>query len=362
MASVWQCRTPDEARALLSGEVDGYVYQRDGHPAADQLAEKLRRLHGAEAAMVTSCGMSALAAVVLSQLLPGDSIVASRHLYGRSLDLLSGEADRLGVETTTVDTTDLDATAAAINQRTRLLVVETISNPLLRVADIQAVAEIAHNAGVRLLVDNTFASPVVCRPLEHGADLVVESVSKVIGGHSDVMLGFVAAPRDIVGSMQRTVSVYGLASPPLDCWLALRGLSTLHLRARRAAENALAAAEFLGGHEKVAGVQYPGLASHPDHELAARQFGGLFGSVVTFHLRGGETAVTRFIEVSEIPFCPSLGEVSTTLSHPASTSHRQLDEAGLTAVGITAGTIRLSLGVESAESILGRLHAGLAAV
>lgn len=362
-ASVYRCDSPQQALGLLSGDLEGYVYQRDGHPNAEVLAEKCRQLHGADRAMITSCGMSALAAVALSQLNQGDHAVLSNQLYGRSLDLLDGQMRRLGVQASVVDTCNLDEVAATMRKETRLVLVETITNPLLRVSNIAALSELAHANDALLVVDNTFASPVICRPLQLGADVVVESISKIVNGHSDVMLGMVCGRERDWENIPSMVSIWGLASGPFDCWLAARGLATLPLRARGASENALAVAEFLSGQEKISRVCYPGLANHADHAIAAAQFGNLFGFMVTFDLAGELPAAERFITAAaEIPFCPSLGEVSTTLSHPASTSHRGLSPAERRALGIHEGTIRLSVGVESQQHILASLESALAAV
>lgn len=356
-ASVHVCDSTEQAAMLLAGETAGYVYQRDGHPNADMFAEKCRELHGAECASVASSGMAALAAALLSQTQRGDHMVLSNQLYGRSSLLLTSEAARLGIDSTEVDTCDLSATADAFTPQTKLVVVETISNPLLRVADIAALAQLAHQHGAKLLVDNTFATPIFCRPLELGADFVLESVSKMINGHSDVMLGLLCGKRADWQRVPLVLSAWGLASSPFDCWLATRGIATLHVRMARAAENARVAAEFLRNDPCVERVEYPGLADHVDHKLAARQFTGGFGNVVTFHLRGGLAAANALIAATSIPFCPSLGEAATTLSHPASTSHRGHSPAQQHDLGITGGTIRLSLGIESSEYILDALAA-----
>ena len=361
-ASVWQCASPEEALALLRGEAEGYVYQRDGHPNADMLAAKLSELHSADRTMVTSSGMAAMSAVALSQLTSGDHVVVSDQLYGRTLDLFVGQTGRLGVTCDAIDTCDLDAVKAKVRENTKLLLVETISNPLLRVADVKALAEIAHSSGAKLVVDNTFASPVLFRPLEHGADVVVEIISKSINGHSDVMLGSVSCRESDWANVPSMVSIWGLHSSPFDCWLAARGLMTLHLRAKAASENALRIAEFLQSQtDTVANVRYPGLSSHPDHTLAIRQFGDHLGAIVTFDLTGGLTAAEQFITTiaKDIPFAPSLGEVSTTLSHPASTSHRNQSQQQQAALGINGGTIRLSVGTESSDSIIAALRGAL---
>jgi cystathionine beta-lyase/cystathionine gamma-synthase len=361
--SVYRCRSPEEADRMLGGQAPGYVYQRDGHPNADVLAEKCRALHGADRAAVTASGMAALSLAMLATLKPGDHVVASRLLYGKSRFLIAHEGARLGIESTLVDPCNLDEVAAAMKDNTRLLVVETIANPLLEVADVGAFAEIAHRRGARLLVDNTFATPIVFRPLEHGADLVLESLTKMMNGHSDVMLGLLCGRESTWERMPGVLSAWGLTASPFDCWLAYRGLTTLHLRLERACANAMRAAEFLASQSKVDRVCYPGLVSHATHSLAARQFGERFGSIVSFRLAGGRPAADAFIAAAgHIPFCPSLGEASTTLSHPETTSHRGLTPQERQALGIDGGVIRLSVGVESPQFICEAIAGGLEAI
>jgi cystathionine beta-lyase/cystathionine gamma-synthase len=353
-ASVWACDLPQQADSLLSGQESGYVYQRDGHPNADLLAEKLKLLHAADRGAITASGMAALAAALLSQLQMGDHAVIGNRMYGRTLSLFAGEAQRLGIDATAVDMCDLPAVEAAIRTSTKLVLAETIANPLLEVADIAALAQIAHQKNTLLLIDNTFASPILCRPLELGADLVMESLTKTLNGHSDVILGFLGGREDVWQRVSPVISTWGLASGPFECWLAERGLATAHLRIERACASALAAAEFLQTQSpKVAAVYYPGLATHPQNALAKRQFGKLFGTIVSFRLAAGRAAADAFIAAAakHIPFCPSLGELSTTLSHPETTSHRGMTAEQRTGLGITGGTIRLSVGTESIEFI-----------
>ncbi len=359
-SSVYRCHDPAQAEALLAGTLPGHVYSRDGHPNAQLLAERCRLLHGAGQAAVVASGMSALAVALLSQCATGDRIVVSRQLYGRSHLLLIDEAARLGISATAVETTDFAATSAALKPGAKLLVVETISNPLLRVADLRRLADQAHAAGALLVVDNTFASPVLCRPLEFGADLVVESLTKIMNGHSDVLLGLICGRDEVWQRVPRVISTWGMSAGPFECWLADRGIGTLPLRMERAAANALAAAQFLKSRPEVAAVHYPGLPEHPDHALATRQFGSCYGSIAAFTLAGDTPGAERFIAAAhDIPFCPSLGELSTTLTHPASTSHRGLAPEARRELGIMGGTIRLSVGVESPEFVIAALTAGL---
>ncbi|HEX5102310.1 MAG TPA: aminotransferase class I/II-fold pyridoxal phosphate-dependent enzyme [Pirellulaceae bacterium] len=360
-ASVWECESPQQADAMLGGQQPGYVYQRDGHPNAWLLAEKCRQLHGADRAAIAASGMGALAAALLSQLKAGDHCVVGGRVYGKTHVLFGAEASRLGIEMTTVDTCDLKATAAAFKPNTKLLLAETIANPLLEVADIAALAEIAHSRKAALLIDNTFASPILCRPLELGADLVMESLTKTMNGHSDVVLGLLCGREAVFERVPAVISAWGLSSSPFDCWLADRGLATAHLRIERACDNAFAAAEFLHSQKKqIERVFYPGLSSHAQHALAKRQFMGRYGTIVSFNFAGGRPAADAFIAAAkQIPFCPSLGELSTTLSHPETTSHRGLSADERAALGITGGTIRLSVGTESNEFIQSALQQGL---
>lgn len=362
-AVVYRCEDPQQADALLAGKLSGYVYSRDAHPNADQLADLCRRWHAAPRAVVCGSGMAALAVGALSQLDHGDSIVVGKQLYGRSLQLLTGELARFGMNSRVVDTCDLAAVAQALASPTKLLIVETITNPLLRVPDLHALAELAHEHGALLLVDNTFASPAVCRPIECGADLVVESLTKIMNGHSDVLLGALLGREECWQRVPPVMATWGPTASPFDCWLARRGMGTMSLRVERACSNALRVAEMLEQATPVKTVWYPGLAGHPDHEIAKRQFEGLYGHMVSFTLRGGRSAAERFIAAArKVPFAPSLGDLMTTLSHPQSTSHRAMSEAERTALGIGPGMIRLSLGIEPADEVIEAVQEGLAAV
>ena len=363
-ATVYCCDSPDQASQLLAGESAGFVYSRDGHPNAHMLAARCAELHAADRAAITGSGMSALALGLLTQLRQGDHVVVSHQLYGRSLTLFTAEAERIGVASTQADICDPLAVEAAFNDSTRLLVIETIANPMLRLADIAALADLAHARQAKLLVDNTFASPALCRPLELGADLVVESITKIMNGHSDVMLGLLCGTDDAWERVPSVHTTWGFFASPIDCWLAARGLATLGLRMERASANALVVAARLANDPAVAELYYPGLPSHRDYELAGRMLSGGFGNMLTFQLRGDRSVAERFIRAVApvIPFCPSLGELTTTLSHPASTSHRALSETARAGLGITEGTIRLSVGIEPCDEIARALEEGLAAL
>lgn len=358
-STAYLCESPREADERLGGKRPGYVYQRDGHPNAAALAEKCRRLHGENSshAVVTSSGMSAISLAMISQLSTGDHILLSHRLYGRTAILVEQELSRFGIEFSFADFCNLDQVSEQCRPNTRMLVVETISNPKLRVVDFGALAEIAKSRNALILVDNTFASPIVCRPFDFGADLVVESLTKIMNGHGDTTLGLLSGTEAVWERVPAALSSWGMTSGPFDCWLAERGVSTLFLRMSSAANTAKILAERLSSHPQILDVAFPGLQSHPDRAIAVRQFSSLngetcFGNMITIEVNGGIEGATRFIEATkEIPFCPSLGELMTTLSHPFTTSHRNLNSSQLAKLGISGGTIRFSIGLESADFI-----------
>lgn len=353
----------DALDRILDAQEAGFIYARDGHPNARRLAARLADLEGGKWALMTSSGMAAISALVLAVVQQGQRIVASHRLYGRTTQLLQQKLPRLGVSTTFVDTNDLQQVQSALRTPARLLFVETLSNPLLRVADLAALARLAHESNCLLAVDNTFATPILVRPLELGADLVVESLTKMIGGHSDVTLGLVCGSNAMQAEVSEVSSIWGLSSSPFDCWLAERGLETLSLRMKTACANAAVLAEWLARQPGVTRVVYPGCADHPDRELAGQLLHGGFGNMLCFDLAGGRAAVNRFMrQAPGIPFSPSLGHTTTTCSHPATTSHRYLRSVDKEQQGITDGLVRLSIGVEELPLIQGEMIKGLAPV
>lgn len=364
-SSVYTVPDLDELDRVIAGSSPGYIYARDGHPNAGHLAGQLAALEGGSWAVVCGSGMAALSGCLLALVQQGDRVLGSNRLYGRTTQLLHQELPRFGVTASAVDTSDLDQVKAALKATTgkaakppAVLVVETVSNPLLRVADLDALAEMTEAAGTILLVDNTFATPALVKPLACGADLVVESLTKLIGGHSDVTLGAVAGAGVIPERLAAAIRIWGLAPPPFDCWLASRGLATLSIRLRAAAETAAMLADWLAAQPGVLRVVYPGRPDHPDHELAKRQLGG-FGNMLCFELDGGRVAVNRFMRATpDVPFSPSLGDTMTTCSHPASTSHRYVPAAEKASQGITDGLVRLSVGIEEPDRIRAAIGRG----
>ncbi len=359
-SSVYTLPDLDALDAILSDGEPGFIYARDAHPNARLLAERLAALEDAKWGVICSSGMAAISAIVLATVQQGQRIVASDRLYGRTVQLFDQELRRFGVQTDFVDCNDLGAVAGALKKEARVLFVETMSNPLLRVVDIPALAKMCRQAGVRLVVDNTFATPVLTQPLALGADIVMESLTKMIGGHSDVTLGAVCAKdANLLPQVSAAVSIWGLASNPFDCWLTERGLGTLTLRMQAASANAKRLADWLAGQRNVERVVYPGLADHPDHAVAAKVLKGSYGNMLCFEVKGGRDGVNRFMSRSGIPFSPSLGDIRTTLSHPGTTSHRYVSKADKKRQGIGDGLIRLSVGVEDIEEIQREIAKGL---
>ena len=302
--------------------------------------------------------MAAESALMLALLDQGDRVAIAEGLYGRTTLLVAKELARFGIGHDLFDQSRPETLRAALTPRTRLAFVETLSNPLLRMADVEGLAAIARPGGVTLAVDHTFA-PLLCRPLELGADVVIHSATKSIGGHSDVTLGLLVGSKPLIDRLAPLASTFGLTGNPFDSWMALRGVATLAVRTERACGNALELARRLERHPSVARANYPGLASHPDHALAVRVFRGGFGAMISFDV-GGRTEAETFVKrLRHIPYAPSLGDVSTTLSHPTTTSHRSQTPEQWARQGITPGLIRLSVGIEAVEDLWADLAGAL---
>ncbi len=354
---------PDSLDAIYEGREAGFTYAREGHPNADVLARKIDALEGAEGGLVTGSGMSAVTAAVLGVLKAGDHVIGADRLYGRSQRMMAEDLPRLGIETTQVDAGDAAAIEGAIRPETRMILIEVVSNPMLRVADLTAAARIAKARGLLLAVDNTFTTPRGIRPFEHGADIVIHSITKLLAGHSDATLGYVAARDADIRTRMRTFAVtLGLTPSPFDCWLAERGLYSFELRYDRAEANAARLAERLPGLPGIRSVTYPGRRDHPDHARAHALLGGRFGNMVTFTLEGGREAANRLVAAAEhIAFAPTLGDVSTTISHPATSSHRAMSPEARAALGIEEGTFRVSVGIEPEDLLLAEIEAAVRA-
>ncbi|MDP6512172.1 MAG: aminotransferase class I/II-fold pyridoxal phosphate-dependent enzyme, partial [SAR202 cluster bacterium] len=346
---------------LYEGRAEGFLYSREANPNVAILERVIAQLEDADDSVAFASGMAAIGITLLSMVEAGDRILAGSELYGGTNLMLRQHMSKLGVETQFVDTNDLNAVEQALDSQPRLILVESIANPLLRLADIKSIGQMAHQRGVQVVVDNTLASPLLLRPLELGADVTLHSATKNLGGHSDVTGGVAAARADLTMAMRQSNRVWGSVLDPFAAWLIVRGIRTLPLRMERACENAVAVARFLSDHPKISAVHYPGLPDHPQHELAVDTLGGRFGWMVTFELAGGGSSASSFVKSLEmIKLAASLGESQTTISHPAKTSHRSLTEDEQAALGISDGLIRLSCGIESASDILADLESALA--
>ena len=361
---IWQTSTftaDDEESFLEAATAHRHqeFYSRYGNPTLAQAGAVVAALEGAETAILAASGMGAISSTVLAFASAGDHVVAQSALYAGSVGLLRKLMPRFGVETTFVDQRDPGAFEQAVRPNTRLFLLETPSNPLMHVTDLAAVAEIARRRGITSVVDNTFATPINQRPLEHGVDLVVHSATKFLGGHSDLLAGAIVGREELVDRVWEASVVLGAALGPFDGWLLLRGLRTLAIRVERHNRNAEAVARFLEEHPAVELVHYAGLASHPQHDLAARQMSG-FGGVVSFEVRGGFEAAQSVVAKARIARrAASLGGVESLVVHPASMWAKSYTLEQLEGVGIRPGLVRMSVGLEGERDLLDDLDRAL---
>ena len=344
--------TAAEAEARFKGEVDGFIYSRFGNPTVAMFERRLALLEGAEACMATSTGMAAVYASLMSQLRAGDHVVASRALFGSCLYIVSELLPRLGFDVTLVDSADLDQWRAAFRPETRCAFLETPSNPGLEIIDLEAVSAMAHAVDARLVVDNVFATPLLQPALKLGADIVVYSATKHIDGQGRCLGGAVLSSQvfveeELLPYLRHT----GPSLSPFNAWVLLKGLETLELRVERMCASALEVASFLDKHDAVGRVLYPGLASHPQHELAMRQMRA-GGSVVSFDIAGGKSAAFDFLDrLQLVDISNNLGDAKSLITHPATTTHQRLQPEERAALGIGEGLVRLSVGLEHVEDI-----------
>ena len=337
----------------FAGSADGYIYTRMGNPTIARLEEAVGTLEGGAQGLATGSGMAALCTVTFALLNQGDHLVGTSSVYGPSRVVMERDFSRFGVESDFVDTSDLDVLKAAIKPNTKIVFVETPANPTIVLTDLAAAAEVAHEAGAVLLVDNTFASPLLQRPIEYGADVVMHSMTKFINGHTDVVAGMIVPANE---EMRRTLkpvhSYLGACMDPHQAWLALRGFKTLALRVKASQDNAGIVAEYLEAHPKVEWVRYPGLASHPQNELAERQMDGP-GALISFEVTGGIEAGAKLLNNVEImTLAVSLGGIETLIQHPSSMTHAAMKRDDRIAAGISDGLVRVSIGCEDVEDII----------
>ena len=358
---------PDSATsARRFAQMEDFTYGRTSNPTVRSFEARLAAMEGAEAAVATSTGMSAILLLIMGLLKSGDHVICSRSVFGSTISLFAKEFGKFGVETTFVSQTDLDEWRAALRPTTKLLFAETPTNPLTDVCDITALADLAHGAGALLTVDNSFCSPALQRPLALGADLVMHAGTKYLDGQGRVMAGALCGPSKlIVDVFGPTVRSAGMTLSPFNAWVVLKGLETLTIRMKAQSDATLAVARWLERHSAVARVYYPGLTSHPQHDLAMRQQSGLGGAVLSFDVHGNtpeaaREAAFRVIDNTRVlSIATNLGDTKSIITHPATTSHGRLSEAQRLASGIGEGLVRLAVGLEHIDDITDDLQRGL---
>ncbi len=343
------------------GKNKGYEYARVSNPTRDRLETNLAALEGGVAARVFSSGMAAIHAIT-TMLKAGDHVLAGHNLYGGTPRLFNQVLANFGLTFTYVDTSDLNRVEAAFQKNTKVLFVETPTNPLMELCDLPAICELSHRHGVEVVVDNTFMSPYFQRPIEFGADLVVHSTTKFLNGHSDGLGGVVVCTKaEQAEKLAFIQKCSGAILSPFECWLILRGVKTLAVRMKQHDRSGRTVADYLSGHKKVARVFYPGLPGHPQHELAKRQMSG-FGSMISFETGSLENANKMLRKVRVCCLAESLGGVETLISHPATMTHAGVGEENRRKIGITDGMVRISVGIEDVEDILADLEQALTAI
>ena len=342
------------------GTEDGLRYPRYGNaPNAELVQRRLAALEGAEAGIVLASGMAATACALLALLRPGDHLLASKWIYGGAQRLLSQEFTALGIQVTLVDPVELRGWRKKLKRETRAIFLESPVNPTCRVIDLKPISFITQEAGIALVVDSTFASPVNFRPIEHGADVVIHSATKYLNGHHDVLGGAVLGTAPYIEEVRQKMMLWGGAPDPFACWLLERGLKTLDVRVRRQNENALRVAAWCADRKEVRTVHYPGLPSHPDHQTACEQMEG-FGGMMAIELSGGGKAADRFVrKLRLIRHAPSLGGVDSLVSEPRFTSHAHLTPEERARAGIPDGFLRLSIGIEDADDLIADMEQAL---
>ena len=349
-----------QAAARFSGAEEGYVYGRFTNPTVDMFQRRLAALEGAEACIATASGMSALLSTVMALLSAGDHIVSSQSVFGSTLNLFSTIFSRFGIETTFVKATDIAAYQSAIRQNTKLIFIETPSNPLTELVDIAALAEVARSAKVRLVVDNCFCTPALQQPLSLGADIVIHSATKYLDGQGRVLGGAVCGNKADMDEVFKFLRTAGPSISPFNAWIILKGMETLKIRMQAQSSSALELAHRLEAHPKVARVFYPGLASHPQHALATRQQSS-GGAIVAFEVVGGRTEAWRVVDSCRmLSVTANLGDTKTTITHPSSTTHGRISAEARTAAGINESLLRIAVGLESIEDIYDDLLSGIA--
>jgi methionine-gamma-lyase len=351
----------DDMAAVYGEEKFGYMYTRYGNPTIRALEEKVAALEGGEAALAFATGMAAISSAILGYVQAGDHVVAARSLYGAAYNFLSTKLPRMGASTTFVPSSRVEDFDKALQPNTRLIYFETPSNPVLEIVDIAVLAQMANARGIPTIIDNTFASPALQRPIALGVTVSVHSATKYLCGHGDAMGGMVIGPKDYISALiHEVIRDFGGVLSPFNAWLILRGIRTLHLRMPAHCSNAQKIAEFLAQHPKVERVNYPGLPTHPGHEIARKQMSA-FGAMISFEVKGGYEGGKKVMDrVKIFARAASLGDTRSLIVHSASTSHRAVPRDQRLAIGITDGLVRLSVGVEAVEDLIADLDQALA--
>jgi methionine-gamma-lyase len=346
--------------AVVGDASKGYAYSRLTNPTVDLLERTVADLESGEEAVAFASGMAAIHGVLTTLMVAGDHMVAPRSVYGGAHALFTHVLPRLNIQTSFVDTGNLEAMEAAIRPQTKVLYVETITNPTLEVCDLKGAADLAQRHDLTLVVDSTLASPALCRPIEHGAHVVIHSASKYLGGHGDLIAGVAVGPRPLMRQTRKTLLLAGGCTAPFVAWLTLRGIKTLDLRMARHCANAQAVAASLRGHPRVKDVRFPGLAQHPDYERARRLMGDRCGAMVSFVVEGGHEAAVQAMDLLRLfKRAGSLGDAHSLVMIPALASHRSFSRKELDAAGIPEGFIRLSIGLEDAADLVSDLRRAL---
>lgn len=359
-SSTFAFKSAKHGAALFAGEEEGYFYTRLGNPTTAALEREMAFLEGGEAALCFSSGMAAISAVILNLCHSGDNLVSSDTVYGGTHNLYKETLPNWNIQVKEVNATDLSKVESAIDEKTRLLFIETPANPTLAIIDIEGCAKICRKHQIPLVIDNTFATPYLQRPIEMGADIIIHSATKYIGGHGDTIAGIVIGKKDFISNLRaKILRDLGAVISPLNSWLLLRGLKTLPVRMDRHCANAFEVAKFLSLHPKINWVRYPGLSTHPQYDLACRQM-KKFGGMITFEIKGDREAGERLMNnVGLITLAVSLGDCDSLIEHPASMTHSTYSAQELAEVGISEGLIRLSVGLEDPSDIINDLKLAL---
>lgn len=360
--AVYKFADLDKYEEAILNPNDEFIYARDGHPNAIFTANEISKLHCADWGIVTGSGMGAISAVLIGLLSKDRRIVAGKRLYGRTLKILLNDFTRFGVQCDVIDECDKSEIKSSLSTPASIIFIETITNPTLRVPDLEYICNFAVKNKTLVVVDNTFASPLLFKPLDQGADIVIESLTKIMCGHSDVTMGYVGGKKETKLDITKAVKDLGFHASPFDCWLVSRSLETLDLRLKQSCKNALDLARWFKSKHPGIRVDYPGLEDNVDFKLSQKQFGQQFGHLLAIDVPCGRAGVNKFLRAAKnIPFCPSLGHSSTSVSHSWSTSHRQLTSDEKINLNITEGLLRISVGHEPIEQIVSSFEIGIKA-